>query len=267
MSDDPHIDPRELAEAEALAEALDGGEGPADAEALEAAALLGAQGRFELDADRFAAVRDRIAGELPEAPRRRWRWLLIAAPALAAAVVAVVMLPTGSPPEPSTGVQPTRHMVQPDVQHERARAPREPRRLGPPDALVEAQRGVIEGKADRLPVYQRLLDQYRRDLLRAAKTPEPGSTIAHLVVAFAWAGEGEDQKALRQDLARRIAQWYVARHDLHGARRWIDRGLAIGGPPTVFTAALHIERWHLGFVDTADDYYRAAEINGALRGR
>lgn len=108
----------------------------------------------------------------------------------------------------------------------------------PPDAFVEAQRGVIREEADRLPVYQRLLDQYRRDLLREAKAPEPGSTIAHLVVTFAWAGEGEDQKALRQDLARRIAHWYVARRDLHGARRWIDRGLASGGPPTVFTAAL-----------------------------
>ena len=111
----------------------------------------------------------------------------------------------------------------------------------------EADRALARGDAD---VARRVLS----DALRAEV---PG-------------GVGElDRRAVRQDLAYRLAQVELEAGAPEAAVRWAEQGLAEGRENDVFTANLLVVRGSareaLGNErEAADDYFEALEINEAL---
>lgn len=167
--DAPHSDrptPAEQAAAEALAEAIDGGPGDAvDVAALEAAGFLAAHRDhdFALSDDRFAAVRHRLGAELDARPRRRWRWLLVAAPALAAGVLALVVMPSlfmsAHEPAPAPASMA-------DIAPASPPAPT-PAIMRASAELLRLQARVIEGDADADAAYRAALAAHRTQRLAA----------------------------------------------------------------------------------------------------
>ncbi len=170
-ADDPSADPTaaERTAAEALAAAIDGPDVPAsvDADALGAATLLAAHDGLELSEARFDAVAERIDAALDTAPRRRW--LFVATPILAAAGLAIVILPatmTADAPAPMPQAAEA-----PAVSADAPTPPGPPPTIRdlphPPSSLVSLQRRVIEGEADAVPAYHAALAAHRADILAA----------------------------------------------------------------------------------------------------
>ena len=116
MNPEDDLEPtaEELAEAEALALALERGHGAAPAKELETAALLRfAKDRGALDAEKSQLIlADALARARPRPPKSSWRGVLFGALGLSAAAAAVLLvLQTEQAPEASALPAPPRALL------------------------------------------------------------------------------------------------------------------------------------------------------------